>query len=74
MSGAPGKDRLEVFQRAVGATCRAMSGRPGLTVSFKGRDPGRERTPGDAPNVVLPVPRRTLASQDVGRIRGEADG
>jgi cobaltochelatase CobT len=74
MSAYPGKDRLEVFQRAVGATCRAMSGRPGLTVSFKGRDPGRERAPAETPNVVLPVPRRALASQDVGRVRGEADG
>ncbi len=35
----PGRERLEVFQRAVAATCRAMSHRPTLTVAFRAGEP-----------------------------------
>ena len=43
----PGRERLEVFQRAVAATCRAMAHRPALSVAFRAGDgprgAGRER-------------------------------
>ena len=42
-----GRERLEVFQRAVAATTRAMAHRPTLTVAFRTGDPARE-TPSTA--------------------------
>jgi len=41
----PGRERLEVFQRAVAATTRAIAHRPTLTVAFR---PGDPRQPVDA--------------------------
>jgi cobaltochelatase CobT len=35
----PGRERLEVFQRAVAATCRAIAHRPTLTVAFRAGEP-----------------------------------
>ncbi|MDH3772362.1 MAG: cobaltochelatase subunit CobT, partial [Nitrospirota bacterium] len=72
---ATGKERLEVFQRAVAATTRAIAHRPNLAVSFRAGEPARETgKSGEAPNVRLPVPRRDMAPGDLGRVRGEADG
>ena len=69
----PGKDRVEEFQRAVGACCRAIADRPGLEVVFRA---GGNRGPiADAPDTVrLPPARRDFAPTDVARLRGEADG
>ena len=39
---APGRERLEVFQRAVAATTRAIAHRPALSVAFRAGDPARE--------------------------------
>ena len=33
-----GKERLDEFQRAIAATCRAIAHRPGLNVSFRTGD------------------------------------
>ncbi len=70
----PGRERLDAFQRAVAATCRAMAHRPLLTVAFR----GEARRPGAAEKepaaVVLPAPRRAMGGQEVARLRGEADG
>ena len=72
---AVGRERLEVFQRAVAATCRAMAHRPALNVTFRTGEAKRERAPpAEAASVALPVPRRAMAGQDVARVRGEADG
>ncbi len=72
---AAGRERLEVFQRAVAATCRAMAHRPALNVTFRTGEARRERAPpGEPASVALPVPRRAMANQDVARVRGEADG
>jgi cobaltochelatase CobT len=71
----PSRERVEVFQRAVAATCRAMAHRPALNVSFKAGDGRREREPPADPatSIALPLPRRAMAGQDVARVRGEAD-
>jgi cobaltochelatase CobT len=79
-----GKERLEGFQRALAATCRAIAHKPALSVSFRsgeGRGPGRQTEPKGAgrqatepPGLQLPPPRRAMAAQDVARLRGEADG
>jgi cobaltochelatase CobT len=69
------RERVEVFQRALAATCRAMAHRPALSVTFRAGDAKREATPA-APDtsLALPAPRRAMADQDIARIRGEADG
>ena len=79
-----GKERLEVFQRALAATCRAIAHKPALNVSFRaaeGRGPGRHaeaqgagKRADEPPGLQLPPPRRAMAAQDVARLRGEADG
>ena len=79
-----GKDRLEGFQRALAATCRAIAHQPALNVSFRAgeaRGVGRPAEPRAAgkpnkepPGLQLPPPRRTMAAQDLARLRGEADG
>jgi cobaltochelatase CobT len=68
----PSKERIEVFQRAVAATCRAMADKPALTVNFRAGD-GRREPPGSEPAVRLPTPRRDMAGHDLARVRGEAD-
>jgi cobaltochelatase CobT len=67
------RERLEVFQRAVAATCRAMAHRPALSVTFRAGEAKRDG-PSEGASVALPSPRRAMAGQDVARIRGEADG
>ena len=79
-----GKDRLEGFQRALAATCRAIAHQPALNVSFRAgeaRGVGRPAEPraagkptNEPPGLQLPPPRRTMAAQDLARLRGEADG
>jgi len=75
MSGAD-KERLELFQRVVAATCRAVADRSDLTVSFRSGDAkgsGASATDG-APAVRLPLPRRGLGDHDLARVRGVGDG
>jgi len=67
------KERLETFQRAVAATCRAMADRPGLSVTFRAGDGRRDGDAREGPSLRLPTPRRDLAGQDLSRVRGEAD-
>jgi cobaltochelatase CobT len=79
-----GKERLEGFQRALAATCRAIAHKPALNVTFRageGRSLGRPAEPhapgkptSEATGLQLPPPRRTMAAQDLARLRGEADG
>jgi len=70
-----GRERVEVFQRALAATCRAMSHRPALSVTFRAGEAKREGGAADTgASLALPTPRRAMAGQDVARIRGEADG
>ena len=72
---AASRERLEVFQRAVAATCRAMAHRPALNVTFRTGEAKRDRpAAAGAAEVALPLPRRAMANQDVARVRGEADG
>jgi cobaltochelatase CobT len=69
------RERVEVFQRALAATCRAMAHRPALNVTFRAGEAKREAAPAEpGTNLALPAPRRAMADQDVARIRGEADG
>jgi cobaltochelatase CobT len=68
-----GRERLEVFQRAVAATCRAMAHRPALAVTFRAGEAKRE-APGEPASLALPAPRRAMGGQDLARVRGEADG
>ncbi|MGH6904632.1 MAG: cobaltochelatase subunit CobT [Geminicoccaceae bacterium] len=79
-----GKERLEGFQRAIAATCRAIAHLPALGVSFRageGRAPGKPAPAGgsrksasEAPALQLPPLRRAMSAQDLARLRGEADG
>jgi len=69
----PSKERLETFQRAVAATCRAMADKPTLAVSFRAGDGRRDARQADEPGVRLSPPRRDMAAQDLGRVRGESD-
>jgi cobaltochelatase CobT len=79
-----GKERLEGFQRALAATCRAIAHRPALNVTFRAGEarglgrPAEPHAPGrpasESPGLQLPPPRRAMAAQDLARLRGEADG
>jgi cobaltochelatase CobT len=69
----PSKERLEVFQRAVAAACRAMADKPALDVTFRAGDGRREAAGPAGPAVRLPTPRRDMAGHDLARVRGEAD-
>jgi cobaltochelatase CobT len=79
-----GKERLEEFQRAIAATCRAIAHRPGLSVSFRtGESPrpakpapagGPGRSGAEPSGLQLPPPRRTMSAHELARLRGEADG
>ncbi len=75
MSGAD-KERLELFQRVVAATCRAVADRADLAVTFRSGDAkGSGASTGDtAPSVRLPLPRRSLGDHDLARVRGIGDG
>lgn len=75
MSGAE-KERLELFQRVVAATCRAVADRSDLAVTFRSGDAkGSGASTGEAtPAVRLPIPRRSLGDHDLARVRGIGDG
>ena len=75
MSGTD-KERLDLFQRAVAATCRAVADRSDLTVTFRSGDAkGSGTSAADgAPAVRLPLPRRGLGGHDLARVRGIGDG
>jgi cobaltochelatase CobT len=68
------KERLETFQRAVAAACRAVADRADLAVSFRGNDGKRAAESGVAPHLRLPLPRRGMAGHDIARVRGIGDG
>ncbi|HZA66139.1 MAG TPA: cobaltochelatase subunit CobT [Geminicoccaceae bacterium] len=84
-----GKERLEGFQRAIAATCRAIAREPALNVSFRTGDsrgpakpapaagsgkPAPGRSASEPPALQLPPPRRAMTALDLARLRGEADG
>ena len=75
MSGAE-KERLELFQRVVAATCRAVADRSDLAVTFRSGDAkGSGASTAEAtPTVRLPLPRRSLGDHDLARVRGIGDG
>jgi len=63
-------DSLEAFERAVGATLRAIARRPDLQVSFRA---ARRNAEGEGEIVRIAPPRPDLSPLEVGRVRGEAD-
>jgi cobaltochelatase CobT len=80
---AIGKERLEGFQRALAATCRAIAHQPALNVTFRAGEargmakpeaPASGKAASESPALQLPPPRRAMAAQDLARLRGEADG
>jgi cobaltochelatase CobT len=80
---AIGKERLEGFQRALAATCRAIAHQPALNVTFRAGEargmakpeaPASGKATSESPALQLPPPRRAMAAQDLARLRGEADG
>ncbi len=75
MSGAE-KERLELFQRVIAATCRAVADRSDLAVTFRSGDAkgSGARASETAPSVRLPLPRRSLGDHDLARVRGIGDG
>lgn len=76
MSGAD-KESLDLFQRVVAATCRAVADRADLAVSFRSGDAkgsGASTGDGAQPNVRLPLPRRSLGGHDLAKVRGIGDG
>jgi len=71
------KERLDLFQRVVAATCRAVADRSDLAVTFRSGDAkGSGASAGDVnqPNVRLPLPKRSLGGHDLARVRGIGDG
>ncbi len=68
------KERLDQFQRAVAAACRAVADRADLAVTFRAND-GKRAAPSEpsGPTVRLPLPRRGMAGHDIARVRGIGD-
>ena len=72
-ANATSRERIDHFQRVVGATVRAMSRRPSLDVQFRS---GEVKRPPDAradDGVRLSAPRQDFSKGDLARIRGEGD-
>jgi cobaltochelatase CobT len=70
------KERIDQFQRVVAATCRAVSDRADLAVTFRSGDAkgsGTSAADANQPNVRLPLPRRSLGGHDLARVRGIGD-
>ena len=67
------RERVEQFQRVVGATVRAMANKPSLEVQFRAGDAKRPTGAPGEDGVRLPVPRQDFARADLARIRGEGD-
>lgn len=65
------KDRLDVFERALGATTRAIAEEPKLEFTLRA---GNRRAPAGAGQVVrVAPPRQDMPSAEIARVRGEAD-
>jgi cobaltochelatase CobT len=65
------KDRLDAFERALGATARAIAEDPKLEFVLRS---GNRRGPAGAAEVVrVAPPRRDMPSGEIARVRGEAD-
>jgi len=65
------KDRLDVFERALGAATRAIAEEPKLEFALRA---GNRRGPVGATDVVrVAPPRQDLPSGEIARVRGEAD-
>ncbi|MGI9433837.1 MAG: cobaltochelatase subunit CobT [Geminicoccaceae bacterium] len=73
---AADKEHLDLFQRVVSATCRAVADRSDLAVTFRSGDAkgSGASTAEGAPTVRLPLPRRSLGGHDLARVRGIGDG
>ncbi|HWL66883.1 MAG TPA: cobaltochelatase subunit CobT [Geminicoccus sp.] len=73
-SNQTARERIDNFQRVVGATVRAMARKPSLDVQFRAGE-NRRPTEGQAggESVRLPTPRQDFAKADLARIRGEGD-
>jgi cobaltochelatase CobT len=72
---ATDKERLDLFQRVVAATCRAVADRSDLAVTFRSGDAKGAGGAADEehPTVRLPLPRRSLGGHDLARVRGIGD-
>jgi cobaltochelatase CobT len=65
------KDRLDIFERALGATTRAIADDPKLEFALRS---GNRRGPAGAADVVrVAPPRQDLPTGEIARVRGEAD-
>jgi len=67
---------MDLFQRVVAATCRAVADCSDLAVTFRSGDAkGSGASTADAaqPNVRLPLPRRSQGGHDLARVRGIGD-
>ena len=63
------KDALEEYKRAGASTFRAVAGLPEIEVAY-----GTEPAHMTGSRARLPAPTKDLLSEDVARVRGEADG
>lgn len=71
MDEAALKDRLDAFERALGAATRAIAEEPKLEFTLR---PGNRRGPVGATDVVrVAPPRQDLPMGEITRVRGEAD-
>ncbi len=65
------KDRLDAFERALGATARAIAEDPKLEFALRS---GNRRGPAGSAEVVrVAPPRQDMPSGEIARVRGEAD-
>ena len=65
------KDRLDAFERALGATARAIAEDPKLEFALRS---GNRRGPAGTAEVVrVAPPRQDMPSGEIARVRGEAD-
>ena len=65
------KDRLDTFERALGATTRAIAEEPKLEFTLRS---GNRRAPGGAGQMIrVAPPRQDMPTGEIARVRGEAD-
>ncbi len=64
------RETLEAFERAVGATLRAVARRPELEVTLQA---GRRPAEGETAAIRIAPPRQDMSPLEIGRVRGEAD-
>jgi cobaltochelatase CobT len=70
------KDRLDVFERALGATTRAIAEEPKLEFTLRAgnrRGPAGGQGAGKADVVRVAPPRQDMPAGEIARVRGEAD-